>query len=132
MTSAAMEADAHGTLVGGSYMYATARDWARFGVFLLQDGTWNGTPLLPAGFVARMNTSNGLPGHYSEMQSWLDANDNDAAQGIPADVFWLRGHDGQSIAVVPSEDLVVVRLGLTPRRLGYGPERLVKAIADAT
>lgn len=132
MTSAEMEADEHGTLVGSSYMYATARDWARFGLFLLQDGTWNGTPLLPPGFVARMNTSNGLPGHYSEMQSWLDINDDDAAAGVPADAFWLVGHDGQSIAIVPSEDLVVVRLGLTPSKLGYGPERLVKALADAT
>ena len=79
-----------------------------------------------------MNTSNGLPGHYSEMQSWLDINDDDAAAGVPADAFWLVGHDGQSIAIVPSEDLVVVRLGLTPSKLGYGPERLVNALADAT
>jgi CubicO group peptidase (beta-lactamase class C family) len=126
MTSAEIEADEHGTLVGSSYMYATARDWARFGLFLLQDGKWNGTPLLPSGFVARMNTSNRLPGHYSEMQSWLDANDDDAAQGVPADAFWLLGHDGQSIAVVPSEDLVVVRLGLTPSKLGYGPEGMAR------
>jgi CubicO group peptidase (beta-lactamase class C family) len=132
MTSAEMEADEHGTLVGSSYMYATARDWARLGLFLLHDGTWNGTPLLPPGFVERMNTSNGLPGHYSEMQSWLDVNDDDAAQGVPTDAFWLVGHDGQSIAIVPSEDLVVVRLGLTPSKLGYGPERLVKALADVT
>ena len=132
MTSAEMEADEHGTLVGSSYMYATARDWARLGLFLLQDGTWNGTRLLPEGFVARMNTSNGLPGHYSEMQSWLDANDDDTAAGVPADAWWLVGHDGQSIAIVPSEDLVVVRLGLTPSKLGYGPEKLVKALADAT
>jgi CubicO group peptidase (beta-lactamase class C family) len=113
-------------------MYATARDWARFGLFLLQDGSWNGTPLLPPGFVASMNASNGQPGHYSQMQTWLDANDDDAAGGVPADAYWLIGHDGQSIAVVPSEDLVVVRLSLTPSKLGYGPERLVKALADAT
>jgi CubicO group peptidase (beta-lactamase class C family) len=132
MTSAEMEADEHGTLVGSSYMYATARDWARLGLFLLHDGSWNGTPLLPAGFVSKMNASNGLPGHYSEMQSWLDINDDDAAQSVPADAWWLVGHDGQSIAVVPSEDLVVVRLGLTPSGLGYGPERLVATLAGAT
>ena len=133
MTSAEMEADASGTLVGSSYLYATARDWARFGLFLMQDGTWNGTRLLPAGWVAAMQASNGLPGNYSQMQSWLEGpNDDDAAEGVPADAFWLIGHDGQTVAIVPSEELVVVRLGLTPSDLGYRPERLVKALADAT
>jgi CubicO group peptidase (beta-lactamase class C family) len=133
MTSAEMEADASGTLVGSSYMYATARDWARFGLFLAQDGTWNGTPMLPPGWVTAMRASNGLPGTYSQMQSWLEGpNDEDAVDEVPEDAFWLLGHDGQSIAIVPSEDLIVVRLGLTPSKLGYRPERLVKALADAT
>ncbi|MBL8596660.1 MAG: serine hydrolase [Devosia sp.] len=133
MTSAELEADASGTLVGSSYMYATARDWARFGLFLLQDGVWDGTRLLPPGWVAAMNASNGLPGNYSQMQSWLQGpNDEDAAEGVPEDAFWLIGHDGQTVAIVPSEELVVVRLGLTPSDLGYRPERLVKALADAT
>jgi CubicO group peptidase (beta-lactamase class C family) len=133
MTSAEMEADASGTLVGSSYMYATARDWARLGLFLAQDGTWNGTPLLPPGWVTAMRAGNGLPGNYSQMQSWLEGpNDEDAAEGVPEDAFWLIGHDGQSIAIVPSEDLIVVRLGLTPSDLGYRPERLVAALAGAT
>lgn len=133
MTSAELEADASGTLVGSSYMYATARDWARFGLFLLQDGVWDGTRLLPPGWVAAMNASNGLPGNYSQMQSWLQGpNDEDAAEGVPEDAFWLVGHDGQTVAIVPSEELVVVRLGLTPSDLGYRPERLVKALTDAT
>jgi CubicO group peptidase (beta-lactamase class C family) len=133
MTSAEMEADASGTLVGSSYMYATARDWARFGLFLAQDGTWNGIPMLPPGWVTAMRASNGLPGNYSQMQSWLEGpNDEDAVDGVPEDAFWMLGHDGQSIAIVPSQDLIVVRLGLTPSKLGYHPERLVKALADAT
>jgi CubicO group peptidase (beta-lactamase class C family) len=133
MASAQMEADAAGTLVGGSYMYATARDWARFGQFLLQDGRWNGAALLPAGWVAAMTHSNGLPGTYSQMLTWLDGpHDDDAADGVPADAYWLIGHDGQTIAIVPSEGIVVVRLGLTPSALDYHPERLVKAVADAT
>ena len=51
---------------------------------------------------------------------------------MPDDAYWLIGHDGQTIAVVPSANLVVVRLGLTPSDLDYHPERLVTAIADAT
>ena len=133
MTSAQMEADAAGTLVGSSYMYATARDWGRFGLFLLKDGVWNGARLLPPGWVAAMRESNGLPGDYSQMQTWLDGpGGDDAAAGVPADTFWLIGHDGQTIAIVPSEDLVVVRLGLTPGSLDYRPERLVKALIEAT
>ncbi len=135
MASAVLEADAAGTLVGSSYMYATARDWARFGLFLLQDGVWNGERLLPEGFVALMRASNGKPGGYSQAQSWVlgpRESDGAAPAGLPPDTFWMAGHDGQSVAIIPSAGLVVVRLGLTPSALGYGPEALVRAILDAT
>jgi CubicO group peptidase (beta-lactamase class C family) len=55
-----------------------------------------------------------------------------AAFGLPDDIFWLSGHDGQFIAVVPSRQLVVVRMGLTPEREHYRPEPLVRAVLDAT
>jgi len=135
MTSAVLEADAAGTLAGSSYMYATARDWARFGLFLLQDGVWNGERLLPEGFVALMQTSNRKPGGYSQAQSWVLGpleSDGAPSAGLPLDSFWMLGHDGQSIAIIPSAGLVVVRLGLTPSALGYGPEALVRAVLDAT
>ena len=51
-----------------------------------------------------------------------------AMAGVSA---WLRGHDGQAIAVIPSRDPVIVRMGLTPSRLAYGPQPLVAAIAAA-
>jgi len=132
MKSAVIEADETGTLVGSSYMYATARDWARFGQFLLQGGVWNGNTLLPPGWVKAMGESNGLPGDYSRMQSWLDGpRETDSEFGVPEDAFWMLGHDGQSVAIVPSEGLVVVRLGLTPSKLGWGPEPMVRAVMDA-
>jgi CubicO group peptidase (beta-lactamase class C family) len=56
----------------------------------------------------------------------------DAAFGIPADVFWFSGHDGQSIAVIRSRQLIIVRLGLTPESLGYSTQALVKAVLGAT
>ena len=66
------------------------------------------------------------------MLTWLQGpNDTDEADGVPDDAYWLIGHDGQTIAVVPSANLVVVRLGLTPSDLDYHPERLVTAIADS-
>ena len=48
--------------------------------------------------------------------------------GLPADTYWMQGHDGQSIAIVPSRELVVVRLGLTPRALQYRPQALLAAV----
>ena len=112
-----------GTFVGSSYLYATARDWARFGQFLLQDGVWNGKAILPAGFVAWMREpAPASKGVYGKGQSgWdrgrrRDEEDPDAgiAAGLPEDTYWMEGHDGQTVAIIPSKQLVVVRLGLTP------------------
>ncbi len=72
MTSAVLEMDARGTFVGSSYLYATARDWARFGQFLLQDGVWNGRAILPPGFVAWMREAGAASnGKYGRGQLWL-------------------------------------------------------------
>lgn len=132
MTSAVMEADEKGTFVGSSYLYATPRDWVRFGQFLLQDGVWNGEQILPPGFVAWMRepvaASNGV---YGKGQLWLHPNSAGDDNALPADAFWLIGHDGQSMAVIPSKQLVVLRLGLTPSKFGYRPQPLVASLAEA-
>jgi CubicO group peptidase (beta-lactamase class C family) len=139
MTSATMETDEYGTLVGSSYMYASARDWARYGLFLAQGGVWRGQEFLPAGFVAMM-ASPAAPsgGEYGQGLVWLWGSDAvtpghnpDAAFGIPADTFWMEGHDGQSTAIIPSQHVVVVRLGLTPSSDHYQPQPLLKAILGA-
>jgi CubicO group peptidase (beta-lactamase class C family) len=62
------------------------------------------------------------------MQTWLPRG---GEEGIPADTFFMRGHDGQTIAIMPSLDLVVVRLGLTPSSSGYNPTSLFAAVAKA-
>jgi CubicO group peptidase (beta-lactamase class C family) len=136
MTSATIETDEDGTLVGSSYMYATARDWARYGLLLQQDGIWRGQELLPRGYVAMMAspvTASG--GQYGHGLVWLWGSDAivpgtnpDAAFGIPGDTFWMEGHDGQRIAIIPSRKLVVVRLGLTPARDHYQPQPLLRAV----
>jgi len=139
MTSAVIEADARGTFVGSSYMYATARDWARFGQFLLQDGVWRGERLLPEGYVDWMRAptavSNGEYGRFV----WLHGpsagtpagEDPDAGFDLPEDAYWMLGHDGQTVTVIPSRELIVVRLGRTPSRLGYKPQRMAEALARA-
>jgi CubicO group peptidase (beta-lactamase class C family) len=140
MTTATMESDERGTWVGSSYTYATARDWARYAQFLLQEGVWQGQELLPNGYVAMMATPVAASsGQYGHGQVWLWGSDGatpgvnpDAAFGIPADTFWMSGHDGQNIAVMRSRQLIVVRLGLTPYAAHYSPQPLVKAILEAT
>lgn len=130
MNSAILEADASGVFAGSSYMYATARDWARLGSFLADDGMLQGRQLLPAGFVALMrNPTPSSGGRYGAGQVWLQV--AGGTKGLPEDAFWMAGHDGQSVMVVPSMRLAVVRLGLTPFRLGYKVRDLNAAIVKA-
>ncbi len=134
MSSAVLEVDARGTFAGSSYLYATARDWARFGQFLLQDGVWNGQRLLPEGFVAAVRTPTRHRAANTRRRRPGSAAPGGDRQRLP--VFrryasgW-KGHDGQSVAIVPSANLVVVRLGLTPSWLRYRPQVLVKEILAA-
>lgn len=132
MESAVLETDASGTFVGSSYLYATARDWARFGQFLLQDGEWNGEQILPAGYVDWMReaapASNGV---YGRGQLWFAGPGRGRQAELPADTYWLRGHDGQSMAIIPSRSLIVLRLGLTPSSLDYSPAPMIAALVAA-
>jgi CubicO group peptidase (beta-lactamase class C family) len=139
MTSATIETDEDGSLVGSSYMYASARDWARYGLFLMQAGVWHGQEILPAGYVAMMASPVAASGgQYGHGLVWVWGSDGkvpgrnpDSEFGIPVDTFWMLGHDGQSTAIIASRGLVVVRLGLTPRQDGYQPQPLVKALLAA-
>ncbi|HBF32109.1 serine hydrolase [Rhizobium sp.] len=134
MDSATLEADESGTFSGGSYLYATPRDWAKFAQMLLQDGVWNGRRLLPPGYVAMMESpTTASHGLYTEGFMWRVgpgvASNTD--YGLPEETVWFQGHDGQTIAIVPSVKLIVLRMGLTPTRLNYKPQTLLKAVLSA-
>lgn len=121
MHSAHVEFDPAGTAVLASLVYATARDFAKFGYLYLRDGSWDGQRILPNGWVdfARRKT----PADNSDTYGagwWIvpaDSSKKPYDSGIPPqaprDMFYADGHDGQHIFVVPSKDLVVVRLGVT-------------------
>lgn len=130
MTSAVMEVDASDTFVGSSYIYATARDWARFGQFLLQGGVWEGQRLLPEGFTDWMvEPVAASDGRYTKGHMWREG----ASETEPfEDAVWLRGHDGQTVGIFPERDMVIVRMGLTPSRVGYSPLPLAQALIAAT
>jgi len=103
MTSASPRFDAAGNFVGSSYVFATARDFARFGLLYLRDGVWEGRRLLPAGWVDHARTPTpGSDGQYGA--GWWLAQDGSG-------IFSANGFQCQYILAVPSRDLVVVRLG---------------------
>ncbi|MGL4405492.1 MAG: serine hydrolase domain-containing protein, partial [Notoacmeibacter sp.] len=130
--TAIIEPDASGTMSGSSFMYATARDWARLGQFMIAGGVANGAAILPAGFTQMMMQPTGTSkGRYGMGHIWMDdVDDNGAPTGLPKGSVRFSGHDGQSVTIVPSERLVIVRLGLTPRKLGWEPQPLTKAVME--
>jgi CubicO group peptidase (beta-lactamase class C family) len=107
MTSARAEVDGAGTWVASSYVYATARDFARFGQFYLNDGTWQGERLLPDGWVAYGRSPTASDPERAYGAHWWLANDGHGS-------FAAHGYEGQRIRCVPDRDLVIVRLGKTP------------------
>lgn len=135
MKSAIFETDSFGTFSGGSMLYATARDWARFGLLLEQGGKWKNQQLLPPDYIEMVRAPTPASGGaYSRAMAWKrgPGNKPDAKFGLPDDIVWMLGHDGQSIAIIPSQHLVVVRMGLTPGRLRYKPQLMVGRIIEAT
>jgi hypothetical protein len=113
MPDAVFETDPSGTLVGSSYLYATALDFARFGLLYLQDGVFNGERILPEGWVAYTTTpAIQSQGNYGSF-FWL--NRGNYYPSAPEDMYYCNGHDGQRIFIIPSKDLVVVVLGYSPK-----------------
>lgn len=116
MYSLVLEPDAGGTFVGSSYAFATARDWARFGLLFLQDGVWNGERLLPEGWVTYSTTParGAKRGEYGA-QFWLNAGnkenpDDRTYPDVPTNLYWADGFEGQNVFILPSKQLVVVKL----------------------
>ena len=133
--TAAIETDYNGTFIGSSYMYASARDWARLGQFCLQNGRWQGQQLLPADWLqystspTPTNPRNNYGAHF-----WLNADPADERQertwpSLPADTYSMNGFQGQRVVIVPSKDLVVVRLGFSGGKK-RGIEQLVAGVID--
>jgi CubicO group peptidase (beta-lactamase class C family) len=116
MSSAVLETDAAGTFIGSSYMYATARDWARLGMLYLRDGVWNGVRILPQGWVGYTRTP--APADKAARYGahfWLEIPPEyaGAAPRLPVPAFHAAGHEAQFVTIVPSRELVIVRLGRT-------------------
>ncbi len=134
MTTAIIEPDASGTFVGSSYSFASARDWARFGMLYLNDGVWNGERILPEGWVKYTST----PGAAAKArqygaQWWLNLGAIDGKDveypGLPNESLIADGFERQFIVVVPSKKLVVVRLGVTHNK-NFSMANLVNGVIE--
>jgi CubicO group peptidase (beta-lactamase class C family) len=137
MRNVTLEFDGAGTLQGSSYMLASARDWARFGLLYLNDGLIGGRRLLHEDWVdlsaaATLGTDYGAG-------FWTNRSEHEHAKGrvrlgIPRDAFFASGDLGQRIVILPSQHLVIVRLGDSVDPTGdiRGLARLVKEVIAAT
>lgn len=137
MTHSILEFDAVGTPLGGTHMWASARDWARFGLLYLDDGVVGGERILPAGWVdysAQLTRGSEAFGYGAGF--WTNRGDHAAIQppyrrpGMPADSFMAYGSLGQYVVIVPSARLVIVRMGVS-RMEGEDIEGVARLTADS-
>jgi CubicO group peptidase (beta-lactamase class C family) len=116
MTSVAYEMDASGLFIGSSYLYATARDWARIGQLMLNNGELNGTQIISPEFLAaslQNNTSANKPAYG--YQWWLNTAIEPRWPDLPNNTYAAMGNREQRVLMIPDEELVIVRLGWSPK-----------------
>jgi CubicO group peptidase (beta-lactamase class C family) len=125
LSSATLETDTAGTWVGSSYLWASIGDWARLGQMMLDDGRWRGQQILPRGWWD-LAAEPALPqgeGRGYGATAWRlgdpESGDCRANPDVPADTLAMEGHWGQIVAMVPSKDAVVARLGWTTNSEAY-------------
>jgi CubicO group peptidase (beta-lactamase class C family) len=119
-----LETDPYGNFVLTGYDLGSARDWLRLGMLYLQDGVWNGERLLPEGWVDFVRTP--APAWVEPVYGGLFWLNRTGAWPVPEDAFYMSGAGGQTTIIIPTHDLVVVRLGHYK-----GEERAAKSLARA-
>lgn len=134
ITTATIEFDSAGTPVGSIYVFASARDWARFGELYLNDGVVDGRRILPEGWVnysaaPTLNQDYGA-GFWTNRGAHGNAADRIEA-AMPEDAFYGSGNLGQRVVIIPSQGLVIVRLGLTHSH-GFDMRGLLRLISDTS
>jgi CubicO group peptidase (beta-lactamase class C family) len=128
--TAVLETDAWGNFIMTGYDYLSARDWARFGLLHLQDGMWGEQRILPEGWSDFVSS----PAPASENLAygglfWLNAAGR--YDRIPLDAYWPSGFMGQTTMIIPSRDMVIVRLGPSPGAFGPYLNKMVGDLLDA-
>jgi hypothetical protein len=125
MNSMVVETDLTGNYVASSYAWATARDWAKFGLLYLHNGDWNGEALFTKKWVDYVTTptptSNGTYG----AQFWLNAENQ--FKDVPKNMYYADGYQGQRVYVLPDQELVIVRFGLS----GFDENVFLKGVLES-
>lgn len=128
MRSAVFEVDASGNFIGSSYIYASLRDYVRYGLLYLNRGNWLGNQIIPESWVDFTTTvANGSKGRYGAF-FWL--NQGGDYPDAPADTYMCKGHDGQFIFIIPSKELVIVRTGFSQKG-SFDVNTFLKGVLEA-
>ena len=114
-----LETDRWGNFISTGYDYGSPRDWARLGLLMLQDGVWNGERILPKGFVKFVSKPAPAwdPPNYGGL-FWVNANQR---MNLPRSAYYMSGQGGQHVFIVPSHNLVIVRMGHQAGSRALGP-----------
>ena len=113
MNSMLLETDMAGNYVGSSYAWATARDWAKFGLLYLHKGNWNGEQVFKESWATYTSTPTKESNNEYGSQFWT--NTDGYLPDAPRDMYYADGYHGQRIFIIPSKELVIVRTGLTQK-----------------
>lgn len=128
MHSMTLEVDESGNYVGSSFGYATPRDWAKFGLLYLNQGNWYGEQIVDTSWVAfsKQPAEHGqglYGGHF-----WHN-HDHAKYKDVPTDLLYCSGFEGQYVYILPSNDLVIVRMGLNEGE-AYDANGFLKAVIE--
>ncbi|MGG8497694.1 serine hydrolase domain-containing protein [Tenacibaculum sp. TC6] len=111
MNSMVIEADMSGNYIGSSYAWATPRDWAKLGLLYLHNGDWNGTSIFDSDWVDYATTPTPTSDDWYGAQIWLNAGNR--YPDVPKNMFSFNGYQGQNVFILPDQEMVIVRMGLT-------------------
>ncbi|XOV84164.1 MAG: serine hydrolase domain-containing protein [bacterium] len=137
LSSVVLEADGVGTFLGSSFMLASALDWAKLGQLYLQDGVWGGARILPPEWVNYVSTKTPQSGERDYGAGFWVAVDggrdsrHEQLPRPPEDAIFMHGMMNQAVYILPSQSLVVVRLGATRSYLESGEWELLAGVLGA-
>lgn len=130
MHSMVLETDESGNYIGSSYGYATPRDWAKFGLLYLNEGNWYGEQIVDTSWVNFTRQPAEHSGGMYGAHFWHNHN-HSAYRDVPIDLYSCNGFEGQYVYIIPSRDLVVVRMGLN-QGAEYNANSFLRDVIKAT
>ncbi|WP_243739353.1 serine hydrolase domain-containing protein [Flavicella sediminum] len=128
MNSMLFETDMEGNYVGSSYAWATARDWAKFGLLFLHEGNWNGEQIFNKTWAQYTATPTKESANEYGAQFWT--NTDGFLPDAPRDMYYADGYHGQRVFIIPSKELVIVRTGLTHKGRTDSYDIMNKLVGD--